>query len=151
MKEEEEGRKERKRKKNLVHNESHRHHLIQQPQLSPRNPRIPRVHKNPSIQQGPMDVTNHTPNVSQRERSPTLRVQTSVNVFFGGFVKKLPVPLVDGVDFVELLHLGVLLGENKFSSGRVEGETVHPLDPLRGHHQNSGRTVHDISGSHNFL
>lgn len=113
----------------LLRQKRHRKRLIKQPQLPTPTLLIIRIPKDPPIQQRPMHIRHHTPDIPRRVRALTGcgRVLDGVEVVDDGRVEVHRVAFVEGVDFATGGDLDVGVGEDEFAEGGVEGVAVYAV------------------------
>ena len=110
----------------ILKHHSHRRALVQNPQLPLRTLLIRRVRKDPPIQQCPVSVRNHTPNIPRTVRfSPLLNWKfQAIKVLLDRLFPVQRVPLVDAVDCPGFGESHVRVREDELAQGVVHGEAV---------------------------
>lgn len=119
-------KQERDGRTDLLRQKRHRKRLIKQPQLPTLTLLIVRIAKDAPIEQRPMHVRHHTPDIPRRVRALARRGREldRVQVVRHGRVEVHRVALVEGVDLAAGGDLDVWMGEDEFAEGGVEGVAV---------------------------
>ncbi len=136
----------------VLEHQRHRRTFIQDPQLALRTLLIRRIRKNATVQQRPIRVRDHGPDIAGAIRLAFLarlgvlgRVLEAVEVLLDGLLPVQTVPLVDGVDGAGAGHAHVRVGEDELAEGVVHGEAVDGA-AAHGDDQLGAGAVHGEAG-----
>src|SRR4029077_3551011 len=116
----------------LLHDHAHGGDLVEQPELglgllgiAP----VRRVHEQPAVQEGAVDVPHHRARVAERV-GPAARLVGGLEMLDEGALAGMPrvhVPLVDAVGLAATGDADVRMGQEELATLRVEGEAVRAL------------------------
>ncbi len=107
---------------------SHGECLVKQPELPLLAFLVIRISEDATVQQSPMNIRDHTPDISRRVRSfPGRWIFDAIEIVYGGAVEMKRISLIERVNLATRRNLNIGMSEHEFSERGIECVTVDTI------------------------